>query len=51
MAEKNDIYDFPVQDCTQEQNGSQYFFFQRSTKQMAFSVKKDRWDQENLLPR
>ena len=22
---KNDIYDFLVQDCTQEQNGSQYY--------------------------
>ena len=35
-TENNDMYDFPVQDCTQEQNGSQC-----STMQMAVSVKKD----------
>ena len=34
--ENNDMYDFPVQDCTQEQNGSQC-----STMQMAVSVKKE----------
>ena len=50
MAEKNDMYDFPVQDCTREQNGSQHFFFQRSTMQMAVSVKKDCWDPQILLP-
>ena len=47
---KNDMYDLPVQDCTQEQNGSHYFFSQRSTMQMAIFVRKDCWDPENLLP-
>ena len=44
MAEKKKekvvMYDFPVQDCTQKQNGSP-LFFHRSTMQMAVSVKKD----------
>ena len=30
---------FPVHDCTQEQNGSPYFFFHLSATQMAVSVK------------
>ena len=43
MAEKNeniDIYDFPVHDCTKEQNGSPCLFFHRSTMEVAITVKK-----------
>ena len=46
---KNDMYDFPVHDCTQEQDGSPYV----STivwQQMTVSVKKDWWSPEILLP-
>ena len=43
MAEKAKklTCDFPVLDCTQEQNDSPRFFFHRSTIQMAVSVMKD----------
>ena len=49
-CEKVDIYDFPVQDYTQEQNGNPYLFFHCSTMQMAVSVKKDCCDPDILLP-
>ena len=42
--------DFPVHDCTQEQNGSLYFFFHRSAMQIAVSIEKGLWDPEILLP-
>ena len=42
---------FPVHDCTQEQNGSLYFFFHRSAMQIAVSVEKDLWDPDILRPR
>ena len=41
-----DMYDFPVHDGTQEQNGSRYL--RRSTIKMAVSVNNDFWDPENL---
>ena len=41
MAEKKWKDDFSVQDCTQEQNGSLYFFFHRSAIQKAVSVEND----------
>ena len=37
--DKNDMYDFPVHNCTQEQNSSP--FFHHLTMQMAVSAKKD----------
>ena len=47
--EKIGLYDFPVHDCTQEQNSSPYFSsFVRM--QMTVSVKKDCWDPEIWLP-
>ena len=50
LRKKVDIYDFPVQDYTQEQNGNPYLFFHCSTMQMAVSVKKDCCDPDILLP-
>ena len=50
MAEKKWKDDFSVQDCTQEQNGSLYFFFHRSAIQKAVSVENDLWDPEILRP-
>ena len=46
--DKNDMHDFPVHNCTQEQNSSP--FFHHLTMQMAVSAKKDCWDSELLLP-
>ena len=47
------MYDFPVSDCTQEQDGILYFtpLFEKAKKQMAVCVKKDCWDTEILLRR
>ena len=46
----NDVYTvFPVHDCTQEQNGSPYFFFHLSTMQMAVSVKIQKFCYHNNL--
>ena len=39
-----------MHDCTQEQNGSLYFFFHRSAMQIAVSVEKDLWDPDILPP-
>ena len=46
--DKNDMYDFPVHNCTQEQNSSP--FFHHLTMQIAVSAKKDCRDSELLLP-
>ena len=45
------LYDFPVHDCTQEQNGSPYFSSIVGQCWMAVSVKKGCRDPEMLPPR
>ena len=48
--EKLGMFVFPVDDCTQEQNGSPLHFFHRTTLQMAVSVRKDCSGPEILQP-
>ena len=44
------MYDFPMRDCTQEQNSSLYLLSSIGTIQMAASVKKNYLDPKILLP-
>ena len=44
------MYNFPMRDCTQEQNSSPYLLSSIGTIQMAASVKKNYLDPKILLP-